>query len=239
MNYLILALKRSGHHSLVNWVQAHTHQKTHNNCCFGWEDRKLLTMVGRKEATEGIANIEDFNMDDWNKYDFPLFPFLNEAMVLLVIRSANNWLASCYQRKFQSREEHKDVYKYLDSGYINDRKDSSPSRIDLYVKQLEQLKNKNFMVVEFDKWFVSKDYRKYLADKLHFEFNDVADFSRKYVASNGNGSSFDGKIFDLKADEMEVLSRDKAFVDDKEFFGLSKTFQEKCVKALKKQGIMK
>lgn len=238
MNYLVLAMKRSGAHAIVNWVQAHTQQKKYNNACFGWEDRKLLTMVGKKEATEGIANIEDFNMDDFEKFDFPLFPFLNEAIVLLVVRSANNWLASCYRRKLQTRIDHMDVYKFLDTTYTNDRKDESPSRMDLYAKQLEYLKDRQFVVVEFDKWFQSKDYRKFLADKLHFEFKGAADFSRKYVSVNGNGSSFDGRTFDLKANEMKVLERDKEFLDDKEYLGLSKVLQGKCTKVLKDQGLM-
>lgn len=231
-------MKRSGQHAIMNWIQAHTQKKVYNNTCFGWEDRKLLTMLGKKEATEGIANIEDFNMDDWEKFDFPLFPFLNEAMVLLVIRSANNWLASSYKRKSQGREDYKDVYKFLDKRYINDRKYDSPSRIDLYTKQLEYLRDRQFTIIEFDKWFQSKDYRKLLADRLHFEFQGVADYARKYVSSNGNGSSFDGKTFDLKANKMNVLERDKEFLGDKEFLEFRKVLLKKCTKVLKEQGIM-
>ena len=142
MNYLVLAMKRSGHHVIINWLKAFTGLKHYNNVCFGWEDKKLLTMKGKKEAKEGIANIEDFNMDDWEKFDFPSFPFLKNCKVIVVVRSSDNWLASCYQRKFQNNEEWKDVYKYLNKKYINDSKRKSPSRIELYCKYLERMEER-------------------------------------------------------------------------------------------------
>lgn len=221
MNYLILAMKRSGHHAVINWIKAHTRQKLYNNCCFGWEEKKLLTVRGMNEAINGIANIEDFNYDYWHEYDFMKFPFMLNGKVLIILRSANNWLASCYQRKYSKDEEQRDVYKYLFKNYINERKELSPSRVELYLKQMIMVKdlenNRSIVSIVFDDWFRDRAYRKYVAFKLGFDLDDEADSSIKYVAMNGKGSSFDGMKYDLEAYNMNVLGRFEQLKDDKEF----------------------
>lgn len=235
MNYLFLAMKRSGHHAIMNWVQAHTKQPIYNNTCHGWGWGRLLTMVGRKEAIDGIANIEDFNPDDWDTYNFPSFPFLKESRVIMVMRSANNWLASCYKRKFQHNEERKDVYKYLDKSFINDRKEHTPSRIDLYCMQLEFAVQGKTVNISFDDWFRYKNTRKWLAEQLNIEFNDEIDKKAvNTVANYGNGSSFDGISHDGNAQKMDVLNRDKKFLNDKEYKLLVSKAFPKMMDTLKK-----
>lgn len=227
-------MKRSGHHAIMNWLAAHTGQQIFNNVCFGWEDKKLLTMVGKKEAVSGIANIEDFNPEDWEKYDFDTFPFVENCRVVLVIRSANNWLASCYARKYSNREDHKDVYKFLAKKYTNDRKDRAPSRIDLYCKQLEFTQYPKIVGVTFDDWFKSELYRKWLAEQLNIEWSKEADETRKSVSVHGKGSSFDGTNFKSNANQMDVLNRDNDFVDDYEYKMLSSYMFVKAMSAVKK-----
>lgn len=218
MNYLVLAMKRSGHHVLTEWLRFHTGLPFYNNVCFGWEYRKLLTMRYRKEARNGIANIEDFNPDDWGWYDFEEFPFLKECKVIVFMRSLNNWLASCYKRKFRSvSPEHKDVYLYLNKPYINDSKKESPSRIDLYAKQLEMISdNDRVIAVCYDTFITDVDSRKDLAKTLGFEWDIIQDTNAiSRMTSYGNGSSFDKHPKDAR--KMKVLERDKDFINDKEY----------------------
>lgn len=214
MNYLILAMKRSGHHAIMNWISAHTGQKQYNNCCFGWEDKKFLTMIGKKEAKDGIVNIEDFYPVYYNKHRFETFPFMQNCKTVLVMRSASNWLASCYKRKYSNREDHKDVYYNLTTNHLNDRKELSSSSIDIYCEQLSWiLEKKDLIVITFDDWFKNKEYRKKMAEQLGFEFNEEADKEKEKVAMNGNGSSFDKMKYDLEASKMKVLSRSQEILD--------------------------
>ena len=236
MNYLVLALKRSGHHVLTNWIQAHTKQEFYNNTCFGWEDKKLLTMRGKKEAVNGIANIEDFNPASWNKYDFPSFPFLKQGITIIFTRTLDNWLSSCYARKFSVNEEHQDVYKYLNRPYINDSKHDSPSRIELYCRHLAFANNwegkKNHANIVFDSFVQSKSYRKDVAKQLGIEWDEKADKSILTQSKYGGGSSF--KTFsDLGFD---MFARQKVFENDPEFQDIKRLAVKKVYKVMKEMG---
>lgn len=226
MNYLVLALKRSGHHVFTNWIAAHTKQEFYNNCCFGWKDKKLLTMIGHKEAVSGIANIEDFNPNYLDEYDFKSFPFMKNCIKILFIRSLNNWLASSFARKFQIRADRKDVYKYLLQPYINDSKLESPSRIDLYCKHLrlahEWEKKKGCVVATFDDFIKSEDYRKAIAGKLDIKWNCKADKSILIPTKYGGGSSF----YNTK---NNIFNRDKSFENSTEFQELSSYAAKKAM----------
>jgi hypothetical protein len=225
MNYLILAPKRSGHHVLVNWIQAHTKQEHYNNCCFGWDNKKLLTMKGRKEAKSGIVNIEDFNPDSFYKYDFPRFPFLEDCKIIVFMRILDNWLASCYARKFQDNEERKDVYRYLKTPYINDSKLQSPSRIDVYCKLMEfgEFNTPHYRCVTFEHFIQTRGLRMKLADELGFKWNEKADKSIKKESKFGGGSSFNNPKYD-------ILNRGKIFRDNVEFNVLSRYATKKLTK---------
>ena len=235
-NYLILAMKRSGMHCFSNWIQAHTKQEFYNNTCFGWEDKKLLTMRGKKEAVEGIANIEDFNPASWSKYDFPSFPFLKNCVTIVFARTLDNWLASCYARKFSVNEEHQDVYKYLNRPYINDSKHNSPSRIDLYCEHLrlsDQCENKiGYVAIAFDDFIKSKRYRKYTAERLGIEWDEKADESIITPSKYGGGSSFNS----ISALDNDVFNRQKVFENDPEFQDIKRLAVKKVYKVMKEMG---
>ena len=237
LNYLVLALKRSGHHSFTNWLKAHTGQNFYNNCCNGWQDKKLLTMRGKKEAVNGIANIEDFNPASWRKYDFPSFPFLKQCITIIFTRTLDNWLASCYARKFSVNEEHKDVYKFLDKSYVNDSKHNSPSRIDLYCEHL-RLANEwedkiGYVAIAFDDFIKSERYRKYIAERLGIEWNEEADKSILTLSKYGSGSSFRFLHHHMTYD---VLNRQMIFVNDPEFQDIKGLAVKKVYKAMKEMG---
>lgn len=209
MNYLVLAMKRSGHHLIMNWIAAHTKQEIYNNVCNGWKDKKLLTMVGQKEFKNGIANIEDFNFTSWGKYRLGSFPSLKSAKILLVLRDPQNWLASCYKRK-ESNGCYRDVYEFLDKPYINDSKLKSPSRIDLYISHYKQQRSNNMTVISFNEFVRSKAYRTELAISLGFNLIESSDNVCLNVANYGKGSSFDGLNYKKDA----VLKRYKEFESD-------------------------
>lgn len=236
MNYLVLALKRAGQHSFTNWLKAHTDQSFYNNTCFGWEDKKLLTMRGKKEAVSGIANIEDFNPESWSKYDFPSFPFLKQCITIIFTRTLDNWLASSYARKFSVNKEHQDVYKYLNKPYINDSKHKSPSRIDLYCEHLkfaEQWETKKGCVmITFDNFVSSKSYRKSTAKQLGIEWDEKADKSILIPSKYGGGSSF----ITFRNLGFGVLKRQMIFENEPEFQEIKRLAVKKVYKVMKDMG---
>lgn len=70
--------------------------------------------------------------------------------------------------------------------------------------------NQNKIGISYNQWFLDKSYKRVLAKKFGLPFKDLKD---KYVSKYGPGSSFDGRKFDGKANEMKVLDRWKVFGD--------------------------
>ena len=68
----------------------------------------------------------------------------------------------------------------------------------------------NKIIINYNKWFVDKNYRKSIASTLSLKFSDKGlNFVQPYKA----GSSFDKTKYDGKAQEMNVLSRWKNCLD--------------------------
>lgn len=222
MRYLILAMKRSGQHGVINWMKSQTDLPHHNNVCFGWKNKELRPMSDKSKIIGGdaICNIEDFDLDDYNEYGFGDFEFMKTAKVVIIIRDPLNWLASCYKRKNAPIRDHQDVYRALAARYTNDSKVEKPGRLELYHKYVKLWKHEKRYLdrlpvfVNFNAWFKSKTYREKLAQLLGFNFTDGG---LNAVNRVGNGSSFDGTKFHGKAQEMDVLNRWVQFKDDEEF----------------------
>lgn len=226
MNYLIFAMKRSGHHALINWIAQQSNNTVihKNNCIHGWENKEFKPMVKRKQvfdkntkSIDYIVNIEDFDITDFKKYDFKSFNFVKNSKVIIFVRDPYNWIASCYKRKWE-KGDYRDVYFGLNRYYINDRKEKKPSRIILWKRQImeclgySQYINTHYIDINYNMWFSNKKYRKQIAEKLELNFtdkgiNDVVNF--------GKGSSFDG--IGKNAKDMQVFDRWKQFKNDSEY----------------------
>ncbi len=75
-------------------------------------------------------------------------------------------------------------------------------------------KTEGYLPVLYNKWFVSKEYRISISQKLGLDHTDKG---LEFVPPNGGGSSFDGRKFHTKAQGMDVLSRWLEFADNKEY----------------------
>lgn len=234
--YIVLAMKRSGHHALINWIiKQHGNIKQINNAALGWEHRQFIgpERDHGRNPTDVIINIEDFDIGDWSAYDFPSFPIIRKARKLypiIFIRDFRNWLASCLKRLDSDIFEHTDVARFLDESYYNDRKDWKPGRITLWNRQLTTAIRSGFPVepldpipVSYNQWFMHPEYRKSLANMLDIPFSDAGIHD---VPAYGHGSSFEGVEKDGKADEMDVLSRWKLMEEDEGFKILIEKYKE-------------
>lgn len=76
----------------------------------------------------------------------------------------------------------------------------------------------NRVTINFNKWFLERDYRESIATKLELDFSDHA-FNT--VPAFGQGSSFDGREFNGNAREMDLLNRWRAFSEHPEYLELS------------------
>ena len=83
--FLVLAMKRSGHHAFIQWLASGLDSAKHiNNAADGWEERKWkcprdsggeISYFGEKqeETKNLIISIEDFDIDDWWGFGFERF----------------------------------------------------------------------------------------------------------------------------------------------------------------------
>lgn len=171
----IVGMKRSGNHAISNWFVQN---------CF--------------ESLIYVNNIANEVPDSWHTYKSeyilprmidrlilsiehrPVSDYLNLKPVLIV-RDPYNWLASWMSHThFIPDNLEKDISMYLD----NLSQDTD--------------------MINFNKWFVSREYRDVVAHKLGITNRDIGINS---VTSFGKGSSFDKKSFDGRAQEMKVLRR--------------------------------
>lgn len=219
--YVIIGMKRSGHHGTVMWISANIPNGTilFNDCCNGWGSKILLPSNYQSPQAQEIAvgdvrdirnaifNIEDLNMDKLDKHDIMNFHNVKryrEKYLILVIRDPWNWLASRIKMGGS-------VLKEL------------PNKINYYNKHCEfALKSKtykyakNVIVINYNDWFSDVDYRSYLSEKLNLEPNNGYN-GMNILSTRGGGSSFDNLKYQNKAQKMNVLNRWK-FYKDSEFF---------------------
>jgi hypothetical protein len=85
-----------------------------------------------------------------------------------------------------------------------------------YLGETNYLQNEK-VLVNFNKWFAERDYRKSLAEKLGLDFSDQA---VNQVTSFGRGSSFDGTKFDGNPQKMDLLGRWRTLSENPEYLQL-------------------
>lgn len=213
--YLVLAMKRSGHHAVIYWIAHNLSNRTelYNDCCKGWKAKHLIpnpigknpmnVVIGGKKGQpidNAIFNIEDFDVSHLERFDFSQFKPFSEAeekYVMIILRDPYNWIASCIKGGGGP-------LKYLDD------------RVNLWKKQAKfcasasQYK-KDIYRVSYNRWFTSEEYRKSLSVALGMKSYDKG---INLVPPRGNGSSFDARRYNGKAQDMKVLERWKEYKDD-------------------------
>jgi hypothetical protein len=225
--YLVMAMKRSGHHAFCNWLGDNMEGAMHiNNAVDGWEDKQFLcpehsggsvTKFGTGEDNL-IISVEDFDVGDWERFgfeNFDVFKKCKKIYPVLFVRDFRNWLASSIQRKHG--DYGRDVYDYLDTTYLNDRKEVKDGRVSLWAKQMAEFETPTIdgcNLVSYNKWLTDKVYRDRLSSNLCIGKNEE---SMSVVSVNGHGSSFDGYEFKNKALDMGVLRRYEKLEGDEDY----------------------
>jgi hypothetical protein len=224
-------MKRSGHHAFINWVcEQNGNIKFINNAINGWENKeyKQPPHSGGKTVVYGngkdlCVNVEDFDIDDYYKFGMDKFSIKEKSNVyeVVFVRNFKNWLSSSLKRR-EYKYPHNDVYVSLDKEFSNDRRETKPSRIKLYEKQIRIFENNNtnFILVSYDRWIKDIDYRKDIAGKLNLNFTDAG---IDKMSSYGKGSSFT-QMNEQDTSKLGTDNRYKSFEGDKEYEGFMEKY---------------
>lgn len=210
--------QRGGNHAISTWVINHYDKVIYRNDILVSAYDYVIVTKGKKgqicqdPLQTGLDIIVGFE-----KCTLPMYVEKHKTLhrgldryILVVMRNPFNLLASVM------------AYRGRRGGWKLD-----PGRaMDLWVQiarehlgETNRLDGLNSKIVNYDRWFVSEEYRRQISDFLDLEHTD-AGLNR--VSSYGGGSSFDKKRYHGKAQEMDVLNRWKVFADDRVYLDFLK-----------------
>lgn len=227
--FRMISMKRTGHHSIQNWIFS------------GFKDPKLkiehmdfttggkVTAKNKGRSRESINKVlhglsslnlltYDFQQVDLNELHqrkikdpnaIHMWPATKEftverSLIIIVLRDPYNWAAStikCFKKVI-------------------------PAAVARYKQHLKQalgiqdyLGGYPFVVIDYNRWFTSEDYRAEIISKLGMNIEAT---QYQEVAVNGAGSSFDKVKFRKQAGKMKVLNRWEHYKKHKVFMNIFK-----------------
>lgn len=228
--YAVFAMRRGGHHAIMEWVMANTLGKH----CF-LNDCDLVgnpfeTYKGGKQEAEDPNSTKDsivdkalliYNFEDmyFNKFSYDDLAINHDVWLgttqefntLLVLRDPFNLFAS----KFKwFRGEHRKEWKPS----LEEFKDT-PNLWIAYAKEYLGITNvlKDKIALNYNDWFESDENKKNIASLLRLPTYDKGYRKVAKYGANTWGDSFDNLNFENKANEMNVFERWKSYKDDPEY----------------------
>ena len=230
----VLAMRRSGHHAVVNWMienasgwscflnDPHLQGSPYLTCrqsasvlpVSSSPAKRLLWRAERKgyrvKKDILLHNYEDVGVSAFAASDIverseELVGRSGKTINAILVRDPFNLFAS-RMKWFQGQQK---------TGLVGDPKEWGTLWKDHAkeaVGETEHLQNKLF--ISYNDWFISGRYREALCERIGLPFTDAG---RDTVARHGPtlwGDSFDGLKYDGRATEMNVLERWKRFEHD-------------------------
>ncbi len=222
---VVLAMRRSGHHAVVNQLCYQIGNVLHLNNCTINRNGTIVPIMGgvRLYDERGVMNTGAQSYEQYFKlmaeikfmpnmvYSFEdaaisiNFPKWVEPhrsyTTVCVVRDPFNWLASSLQH----------------GGRMTD---NTALRIKLWKKQVLQCLSPDtypyghFVDINYNRWVLDRTYRQQVSDRLGLDYSEEG---LNEVLKFGPGSSFDGTQFDGKASEMKVLERWKFYEHDEQY----------------------
>lgn len=232
-------LKRGGGHAVVNWIARNfDRQVFHLNNAFSkplkvrWRGEKIFRRITEPERFGGpgqrVFNLELNPAATYrdvagmskevlltNVENFPLKRVPEEQLLcgganeligrsrcratVLVLRDAFNTFASVRHGKRRMRRRLRRFYSSQWKAYARE-----------FLGETSYLPA-GTVKISFNSWFRDPAYRADIAETLGL---DHSDHGIDEISSDGGGSSFTGKDFDNRAQDMKVLERWRHFADD-------------------------
>lgn len=216
MRLRVLGLRRSGQHAIITWLAYHF-------------DKNRVLFLNNIDPKKGIFSSKNLAIhkkkiklldghdpfittEDYNDYDLLIYSHEERNLhkllktsdhTILVLRDAYNMTASRLMMNMKYKEK---TYFNVDKTYVK--------FVKQYLKEGIGKTNiiKDKTVVNFNKWKMSKEYRKNLSESLGLEFIDIG---YNKMTLHGTGSSFDGVV--SNASELKVLDRWKELKNNVKF----------------------
>lgn len=195
--YVVLGMKRSGHHAILHWIcynfKAAVHYndyKIHNKDFIPAHPHQKPVVFGEGAKNVRVYNCEDFDWSNLGRLQtLPIWDKYNVTF-LSVIRDPFNWLASSLRA----------------GGGLAKR---IPKRIKLYQQQVKLFGCTGVVPVNYNRWVKEEAYRELLGERLNLPSIDKG---VRTVSPRGGGSSFDKLKFKNKAQDMDVFGRWREYV---------------------------
>lgn len=230
----IFALRRSGHHAIINWIrfQAKGCYFFLNDCkpnsnpfisCakknsiikgyflerpYFFLEREALGKLSKKGLL--VYNYEDRELEEvlTDHFEENRSKWLGESknkIDIVILRDPFNLFASklrwAYGKKLAPKLESFSKIVQIWKAYARE-----------FIGKTDLLENK--LTINYNKWFLDKNYREDLSDKLYLPFNDRGLYVVAKWGPTKWGDTFDGTSYDGHADQMKVLERWKNYKDD-------------------------
>lgn len=250
-----IALKRSGHHAIANWI---IRQASPYTCFLNDIDHHRINPFEDINSTKENGKNKKRN---WYYLAYPKKKQYDLKKEIQGTHDYKDYLVFTYEDRplieianSQDRETHtkevgkslnlvnlmviRDPYNlfasraFVDVFYKNRHKSCDSYSVNLwksfakeYLDKTNILKNK--MRIKYNSWFKDREYRKTLANQLELEFNDSGLEEVQFKAYRG--SSFDKGEYNGKAQQMKVLERWKRGLEREQYINV---FRDKELIAL-------
>ena len=217
-----LAMRRSGHHAVLNQLCYQLKNVLHLNNCVVTENGRSAPKRGRFRLYNDGLVMDTGKLPGKERYRFTkakfsrnlLYSFENADIsidysklverhhaytTICVVRDPFNWLASLLAWRTAARIER---------------------RIRLWKKQVKQCLHPetyphgHFVDVNYNRWVLDRAYRERVSDRLGLDYSELG---LNEVLKFGVASSFDGTSFHGRGSEMKVLERYKCFEHDEQY----------------------
>lgn len=194
--YIILGMKRSGHHAILHWICYNFKSAIHYND-YRIHDSKFIpahphqkpVRFGEGEPNVVVYNCEDFKCDQLSPLmKLPLWKKYN-TYFSIVLRDPYNWIASSLKA----------------GGGLASR---ITRRVQMYKNQYKIFKDIGAIPISYNRWVEEESYREHIGKKLSLP---TIDKGVRKVSVRGGGSSFDKLKFKGDASKMDVFGRWKAY----------------------------
>tara|TARA_Y100000034_G_scaffold288_1_gene400 strand:- start:2145 stop:2885 length:741 start_codon:yes stop_codon:yes gene_type:complete len=220
------AMMRSGQHAVINWLLAQL-PKPHT---FINDPLHPVQRFGKKRLAQPndlyyVYNIEDrFILDGAAESEEKLHDYSDVRdggiINVLILRDPFNLFASRYARETARKnlatgeKQHEEIRNCSWSpleGW------TSKKALECWKNHVKEVRSPTIinLIVNYNEWVLSEEYRKSLSEFFEVEFNDVG--YEKLAIVQGEGSSFDGI---QKLESSKVLKRYKKYIYDGYFMSL-------------------
>ena len=234
--YMILAMRRTGHHGVSNWLCRQTEMDSlYWDQCQARRTEKFLSPIGAAIYYDEKNNKEQkpYRLEEFDKIKYKsvnncfisieTFAYLQDDRIgkfedviglknikpthfILVNRDFFNWMGSCMTLARAGKGGGLFRQRYVMANMWKE-----------FIRESMKpsiFKGHNIVDINYNKWFTSKEYREEVCSRLGLDFTDNG---LNYML---RGSTFNKLKYQDKAQKMNVMNRYKNCLKDKEYWKL-------------------